>query len=261
MTAGSGAPERVPRSINVVASTAGNPRAVGERIRETVRQLDATATVDVALLSDRVRLAMAPAAGSASGLGISGLLALSLTVLGLFGAVAQTVSARTFEIGVRRALGAPDWRVAGLVLSETAVLVGWGLMAGIAAALAVSSPLQSLLYDVPVADPLALRARAGRVVGGVRPGDLRPNLAGPADLRGYRAARGIARHSQLPRWSRWEFYRAVPCRARSQVTVVVCVPVPARPVPVLTSLFDPRTWFGSSVVPSIHGRGAPMTSC
>jgi predicted permease len=143
-----------PGSMTVVARTARNPRVVGEQIRETVRQLDAKATIDVALLSDRVRLAMAQAVGSASAVGVVGLLALSLTALGLFGAVAQTVHARTFEIGVRRALGAPDWRVAGLVLSETAALVLWGLVAGIAGALAVSGPLRLLLYDVRLDDPL-----------------------------------------------------------------------------------------------------------
>jgi predicted permease len=144
-----------PRSMTVVARTAGNPRAVGERIRETVRQLDATVTIDTALLSDRVRLAMAPATGSVGALGIVGLLAVSLTALGLFGAVAQIVSARTFEIGVRRALGAPDWRVASLVLSETAALVMWGLIAGIAATFAASGLLRSLLYEMRLADPLA----------------------------------------------------------------------------------------------------------
>ena len=150
-----------PRSMTIVARTGGTARAVGEQIREAVRQLDANATIDVALLSDRVRLAMAPAAGSASALGIIGLLALSLTALGLFGAVAQTVGARTFEIGVRRALGAPDWRVAGLVLSETAALVVWGLIAGIAGVLAASRPLGSLLYDVRLDDPLAFAVAPG----------------------------------------------------------------------------------------------------
>jgi ABC-type antimicrobial peptide transport system permease subunit len=81
-------------------------------------------------------------------------MALGLTALGLFGAVAQSVGRRTFEIGVRRALGARDRDVIRLVGRETLTLIIGGLAIGSVAALAASRALQSWLYDVNPADPL-----------------------------------------------------------------------------------------------------------
>jgi predicted permease len=151
-------PQSVARSMTIVGRTSGDIRAYGETLRATVRRLDPAAPVDIALMSDRVRLALAPAAGSASALGIVSALALLLTSLGLFGAVAQEVGRRAYEIGVRRALGAQDRDVARLVLVETVTLIACGLGTGLVAALAASRPLGAVLYDVNVADPLVFGA-------------------------------------------------------------------------------------------------------
>jgi putative ABC transport system permease protein len=77
-----------------------------------------------------------------------------LTALGLYGVVAQTVAHRTYEIGVRRALGARDRDVASLVVARAAGLVMLGIGAGLAAGLASARLLQRLLYGVDPADPI-----------------------------------------------------------------------------------------------------------
>jgi predicted permease len=142
-----------PRAMTIVARTHGDLGGYSASLLAAVRRLDPAVPVDVGLLSDRVRLALAPAAGSASAVASVGLLALALTAMGLFGAVAQTVSRRTYEIGVRRALGAPDRSIAGLVLAETFALIAWGTGVGLAGALAVSRPMQAVLYGVNAVDP------------------------------------------------------------------------------------------------------------
>jgi predicted permease len=150
--------QQSPRWMTVVARTRDDRRAYAEAVRSAIRGLDQQATVDVALLSDRVRLALLPAAGSAAAISVVTLLALVLTGLGLFGAVAQTVGRRTYEIGVRRALGAPDSRIASLVVGNTLVVAGSGLGAGLVAAVVASRPLRAVLYSVDVADPLVFAA-------------------------------------------------------------------------------------------------------
>jgi cell division protein FtsX len=150
--------QQSPRWMTVVARTRDDRRAYAAEVRAAIRGLDQQAPVDVALLSDRVRLALLPAAGSAAAIAVVTLLALALTGLGLFGAVAQTVGRRTYEIGVRRALGAPDSRIASLVVGDTLVVAGSGLGAGLVAAVVASRPLRAVLYSVDVADPLVFAA-------------------------------------------------------------------------------------------------------
>jgi putative ABC transport system permease protein len=147
------------RMLSVVARVSGDPSAATRQIVATIRARDPVAPVfDVQPMSQRVAVAMAPTSGGATGLTIVGLLALALTSLGLYGIVAQTVSRRTFEIGVRRALGAQDGDVVRLVLRDAMTLVTVGVVGGLAGALVVARPLRAVLYDVDPADPLVFGA-------------------------------------------------------------------------------------------------------
>ncbi|RPH68444.1 MAG: ABC transporter permease [Myxococcaceae bacterium] len=83
-------------------------------------------------------------------------LALVLAGVGLYGVVAYSVRQRTKEIGVRMAVGADAGRIARLVASESARMVGVGLAVGFAGALVVARLLAGFLYGIGPADPLAL---------------------------------------------------------------------------------------------------------
>jgi putative ABC transport system permease protein len=86
-------------------------------------------------------------------LGISGFLALTLTSIGLFGVISYIVSQRTHEIGVRMALGARRSDVLKLVVLHGLSLASIGLVMGLAAALAATQLLSSLLYGIRATDP------------------------------------------------------------------------------------------------------------
>jgi predicted permease len=92
---------------------------------------------------------------------VLGLLALVLTVSGLFSVLSYLVEQRTKEIGVRMALGATSRNVTRLVLSQTARPVGIGLLAGAGLALAlaillIATPGAGAIAEVVhVTDPLA----------------------------------------------------------------------------------------------------------
>jgi len=147
------------RSLTIVARGSGDARAYLRDIGEVVRAIDpAVPLYDVTTMGERIALSMAPTLGGVAALTIVGLMALALTSVGLYGAVAQTVSRRTYEIGVRRALGAQDRDVAWLVVGQAMGLVLLGIVCGLTAGLGSARFLRSLLYGVDLADPVVFVA-------------------------------------------------------------------------------------------------------
>jgi putative ABC transport system permease protein len=82
-------------------------------------------------------------------------LALLVTVAGITGVIATSVSQRTREFGVRMALGASRRTVLGMVVGEGLLIVGAGLAIGGVAAAAASRVLASFLFDTKPTDPVA----------------------------------------------------------------------------------------------------------
>lgn len=143
------------RAMTVLARGKGNPTTYLHEVRDAVRALDSTVPLyNVTTMSEHVDVALAPARSGATVLNVVGLVALVLTSLGLYGTIAHTVSRRTYEIGVRRALGAQDRDVIWLVVRQAMLLVLLGLAGGVSLSLAGSRLLSSLLYGVKASDPL-----------------------------------------------------------------------------------------------------------
>lgn len=79
-------------------------------------------------------------------LGMFGLAALAIAVAGIYGLLSYSVSQRTREFGVRLALGSPQSSVTWLVLRHALLLLGIGVAAGIAIAVASSSVMRAFIY-------------------------------------------------------------------------------------------------------------------
>jgi putative ABC transport system permease protein len=94
----------------------------------------------------------------ASVLGIFAGISVLLSVVGLFGALANLVSQRTNEIGIRRALGAPNGAVLLDVLHRGVVLLAIGLMLGLVVSLGLTKLIRSFLWGVTATDPLTFAA-------------------------------------------------------------------------------------------------------
>jgi putative ABC transport system permease protein len=88
------------------------------------------------------------------------LLALALAAVGTYGVLAQSVSQRRRELGVRQALGASASDVAGLVVREGLRPAALGTAVGLGTALALAGAARSLLHDVAPWDVPALLAAA-----------------------------------------------------------------------------------------------------
>jgi len=87
-------------------------------------------------------------------------IALLLASVGLYAVVAQAVTARTVEFGVRMALGARTGDIVRLVAAQGAAPTAVGLAAGIATAVAIARLLSGLLFGIGAADPSAIAAVA-----------------------------------------------------------------------------------------------------
>ena len=88
--------------------------------------------------------------------GFFGVLAIALTVVGLYGMLSYVVAQRRPEIGVRVALGARRLDVLGLIMSEAGKLVLFGVVAGLGLSLLAGQSVSSLLFGITPNDPVLL---------------------------------------------------------------------------------------------------------
>lgn len=90
--------------------------------------------------------------------------ALLLAAIGTYGVVSYSTAQRTYEIGVRMAVGATRGQIVSLVMGQSLRLVLAGLGLGLLAALLLGQGLSSFLYGVTARDPITFAAVAGLLV-------------------------------------------------------------------------------------------------
>jgi len=146
---------------------ASDPAAVFPSIRAAVREIDPTLPVlDLRTQDEQIDRLHAQERLFARLSGFFGVLALSLACVGLYGLMSYAVLRRTAEIGLRLALGARPLQVVRMMLRESLAVVGLGLLAGLAAAAALSRLVAAMLFGLSPADPLTHLA-AATVLGAV----------------------------------------------------------------------------------------------
>lgn len=91
-------------------------------------------------------------------LGVFAGVALLLASIGIYGVMAYTFSQRTNEIGIRIAMGAQRNDILKIAVGEGAVIVIFGLAAGLLGSLALTRFLQTMLFDVKATDPITFAA-------------------------------------------------------------------------------------------------------
>ena len=131
-------------------------------LREQVHDLDSRlALMGAETLEQHMQLPLFPARASGLFLGIVGLLALALALLGLYAVMSYLVSQRTREIGVRMALGARPQDVLRLVVWQGLRLTFLGTGLGVVLALAGTRVLSNVLYGIKPSDPISYATVVG----------------------------------------------------------------------------------------------------
>ena len=138
-----------------------NPLSFIGPVKEVVQRLGAGRPVhDVRLLREYVADASADTRFAVFVLGAFAVLALILSVIGVYAVVAYATARRTREIAVRLALGADSARIVSLVMRQGAVWIGAGLLTGIVGARLLSGYVSGLLFKVTQNDVVTFAAVA-----------------------------------------------------------------------------------------------------
>jgi putative ABC transport system permease protein len=139
----------------VMVRMTGDPATATAVIRNAVHGVDPDVPIENVRTLDEIRdTSLATPRLTALLLTVFAALALLVTITGITGVIAHSVTQRTQEFGLRMALGATQGSVLGMVLRQGLTLVAVGLGLGIAASMGVSRLLASYLYQTTPTDPL-----------------------------------------------------------------------------------------------------------
>jgi putative ABC transport system permease protein len=142
-------------SMSVVIRASGDPHNLANATREAMRSLNKDAVVYQYRTLDEyfVRTIAAPRFNTFL-IGLFSVVALLITVVGLYGVISCAVSQNIHEFGIRMALGAGTGDILRLVLRQGMALTSAGIGLGLLGAFAVTRWLADLLYGVSATDPI-----------------------------------------------------------------------------------------------------------
>jgi predicted permease len=153
-------PQEYVNSLEV--RVAGRPEPVLASLRAAIRDASPEVPVrEIVTVADLLERGLSRERVVARLAGSFGVLALLLAGIGLYGVMGYSVSRRTNEMGVRLALGASPGGVRLLVLRESLVLAGAGLVVGLVLLLPVQGLTGRLVYGVSPRDPVTVAVATG----------------------------------------------------------------------------------------------------
>jgi predicted permease len=142
-------------SCRVVVRAEGNPMALVPAIRAYLKRVDPELPLSgIQTLQSVLDTNLEASRTQASLMGLLAGIALSLAAAGIYGVMAYSVSQRTREIGIRKALGGQDWQVVWEIARRGLLLTVSGLGAGVLLTVVLGRVLASQVYGVSATDPL-----------------------------------------------------------------------------------------------------------
>ncbi|HXN54336.1 MAG TPA: ABC transporter permease [Candidatus Acidoferrum sp.] len=139
----------------VYLRTNADPGTLGDTVRREVQSIDPSIPVfGVRTMDEVVAKYLEQRRFALELLGVFAGVALLLASIGIYGVMAYTFSQRTNEIGIRMAMGAQRGDILKIAVGEGALIVAFGLAAGLAGSLALTRFLQTMLFDVKPTDPI-----------------------------------------------------------------------------------------------------------
>jgi putative ABC transport system permease protein len=153
------------RSMFLVARINSDPEAAMSVIRSQLLGVDREQPPGVMKTMDQlIEQSTAPNRFAMLLLTVFAVIATILAAIGLYGVMAYSVSRRTHEIGIRRALGAGEGSVLAMIVRQGMTLSLLGVAAGLGCALALSRLMSSILFGVSPTDPATFAVVAALLV-------------------------------------------------------------------------------------------------
>jgi len=157
---------QIPAAMTLLARAPGASAGVADRIRQLAVDQDPDAPVgQVQPLEQVVAASIADFRSTIRVLISFAAAAILLAAIGIYGMVSHWVSQRTYEIGLRVAVGATRPRIVVMILAQGLRVALWGAGAGLIAAIALTRFLASLLYGVGATDPITFLGVTALLVG------------------------------------------------------------------------------------------------
>jgi putative ABC transport system permease protein len=137
-----------------VFRTSVEPNGLVPAVRSRVSALDKDLLVtNVSTVDQLITSALRTPRFNAALIGGFAAVALLLAVVGLFAVISYSVTQRTHEIGVRIAVGASQRDILKLIVGKGALLTVMGIGTGLAASVALTRVLSTMLFEISVMDP------------------------------------------------------------------------------------------------------------
>ena len=142
--------------MSLVVRSNGDPQQLAPALKTSVTQLDAGLPFTIRTWNQELESALFPSRMATLSLGVLGVLGAMLSITGIFGMAAYSVSKRKRELGIRMALGAQRKEVLQAALGRAFKLLAFGSAAGLLLGILASRVLASIVYQATPRDPLVL---------------------------------------------------------------------------------------------------------
>lgn len=148
--------QRPSNSSWLVVRSSRDAQQLGAAIRNTLHRIDPALPVVIETRLDEIGAALFPAQMATAALGVLGTMGAILSITGIFGMAAYSISKRMRELGIRIALGAQKKEVLGAALGRAFKLLLIGSTVGLLLGLIASRVLGYIVYQATPRDPVVL---------------------------------------------------------------------------------------------------------
>jgi predicted permease len=157
---------QMPAAMTLLVKADSNSARIKNEIRNLAEDQDPNAPVgQVQLLEDVVYGSISDFRSTIRVFITFAAAAVLLAAIGIYGLVSYWVTQRTYEIGLRVAIGATRQRIISMILAQSLRVALYGIGAGVLTALALTRFLASLLYGIASTDPATFAAVTALVLG------------------------------------------------------------------------------------------------
>jgi predicted permease len=140
----------------LVVRSSRDPQPLAAAIRNKVRELDSGLPFEVRPWGQELDSALFPSRMATISLGVLGIMGAMLSITGIFGLAAYSVSKRMRELGIRVALGGRRKELLQAALGRAFKLLAVGSMAGLVSGILASRVLAYIVYQATPRDPIVV---------------------------------------------------------------------------------------------------------